>query len=137
MKHQSKIIVACLLFAGASATAQVPQSTQTLRAMSSDGPILITDHTVRLRDYVFVVDRIPADGVILLKDDRARATAELDTRSEEGLYFAVTEGAKTMQLVAARKDMTLLEPPASTSPEGSYGGTMKRININLLAGVTR
>ncbi|MFZ1728778.1 MAG: hypothetical protein WBQ23_04130 [Bacteroidota bacterium] len=85
------------------AFAQGPNTTATtMVCATNDGTIRISDHQVTLADYNLQFDSIIQDGVIRFVDTRSNAVAVLDARGDQGLYLLVTEGGKTMQVVAAR-----------------------------------
>ena len=85
--------------------AQSPGTERSLICTTSDGILLITADNVRIRDYRFTLVSVANNGVLRLADRRNGATAELDMRSDEGLYIVVRDAAATMQLVAPRSKM--------------------------------
>ena len=111
-------LVAGLLLMCGTLAAQQSAVNMTLICPTTDGNITVDENFVRIRDYKLSLSDEQTPGIILLQDNHSSATAILDTRSEDGIYLAVTEGGITMQIVAARKHMkfddgTLLKRPAS------------------------
>ena len=88
-----------------SALSQEAGPTNTLRCETTDGTIVMKGNTVQLRDYNMKVETIEREGVIRLVDMNSEATAVLDTRDPEGLYFAISEGDVQMQVVVSKSSM--------------------------------
>ncbi|MBL0173764.1 MAG: hypothetical protein IPP94_00580 [Ignavibacteria bacterium] len=88
-------------------SAQAPDAGRTLVCGTNDGTLLITSESVNIRDYRFEFDGFAERGIVRLIDRRSGTTAELDSRSDEGLYFVIRETTASMQLVAPRTKMYL------------------------------
>ena len=90
-----------------SATAQNQNGGTTLLCPTDDGTLTIGRDYITLHDYIFRFDRSDESGIIHLRDRRTESVAELDIRSDQGIYFSVTENGRTMQLVARRSAIVM------------------------------
>lgn len=111
-----------------------------VRISTSDGNILVTLRDVSLRDYAFKLERALPDGVFILCDERSETRAEVDLRSEGGVYFLVIEGSRRMQLVAPWASVTnehrnVLETPSAGRPSAGDEETIQdhlRMHLDML-----
>ena len=112
------VALACLTipFLIESAVAGSPDPTTTLICSTQDGDIRITANRIMLRDYRFEIEDFTRPSVVRLYDARTDTFAELDARSDEGIYLTIQEPGLTMQLVAPRARMSLIEGTESSSP---------------------
>lgn len=97
------LIAVPLLFG--SALSQEAGSGNTMQCLTTDGTITIKGNTIQIRDYTMTVQNVERDGVIRMVDEKNNVSAILDTRDPEGLYLAITEGGRQMQVVAPRAGM--------------------------------
>lgn len=135
---KTRIITGAIAFVlGSLVQAQtvIPENVVLCRTM--DGTVNISATQMTLRDYAFALDRVQEPGVVVLRDARCDAVAEIDSRSDEGLYIAVREGGITMQIIAPRsgitfKDGTPLDAPSAPSVGESLGGEQPPVNLAQL-----
>ncbi len=148
MKTRSVLGAAALLLGGMLNLAQAQITVDDLVCTTSDGVVRISATQMTMRDYVFTVDRVLGDGTIVLRDARCKAYAEIDARSDEGLYIAVQEGGITMQVIAPRRGITLpngrsIDAPASpavgeaSTPDANKINVSKQTLTRLQAGASR
>jgi hypothetical protein len=120
MKRTYLLLVFMSLIASvATVSAQNQHGGTTLRCPTSDGNIIIARDYITFRDYTFKVDQSSEAGVITLSDRSAGVTAQLDLRSESGLYFCVNEHGRRMQLVAQRAAISTTFDTPAQQPESS------------------
>ncbi|MFA6232665.1 MAG: hypothetical protein WC824_00580 [Bacteroidota bacterium] len=96
----------CLPLVAGIAFAQGPNNATTMVCKTTDGTIRISDHLVTLANYRLQFDSIVQNGVMRFVDPGSNAVAMLDARDDDGLYLIVSEGGQTMQVVAARANIS-------------------------------
>ncbi|MCB2206264.1 hypothetical protein KQI65_16090 [bacterium] len=100
----SIMIALPLLTAGAYA--QDPGATMTMVCPTTDGTVTINEQAVTLADYHLQFDNMLADGVVRYTDHVNNVSAVLDAREDEGLYLSIEDNGITMQVVAARSNIS-------------------------------
>ena len=110
----------------ASVNAQETASTTTMLCLTSDGYVVIDQDKILLRDYKLTFDRFISDGVIELSDPNAEISAVLDTRGVEGIYLEIREGSLSMQIVAPRNRIQMIDS------EEAQPGSPAHSNAKLL-----
>jgi hypothetical protein len=124
------LIAVPLLFG--SALSQEAGSGNTMRCLTSDGTITIKGNTIQMRDYTMTVQNVERDGVIRMADANNEVSAVLDTRDPEGLYLAITEDGRKMQVVAPRDGMIFGDSRfnAASAPANPEYDIVKEISVN-------
>lgn len=135
MNARTILGAAAVFFGGMLTLANAQIRVDDLICTTSDGVVRISTSQMTMRDYVFSVDRVLDDGTIVMRDARCKAYAEIDARSDEGLYIAVQEGGITMQVIAPRRGITLpdgraIDAPASPAVGEASTPDADRINVS-------
>jgi hypothetical protein len=118
------MIVLPLLAAGVHA--QDPGSSMTMICKTSDGTVTINERTVTLADYQLQFNDVIADGVVRYSDPRSDVYAVLDARDDEGLYLQIEENGVTMQVVAARSEISYRFDKAGSEPAAPSWSALTR-----------
>ena len=117
------------------ASAQNQNGGITLRCRTADGDVVIGRDYVALRNYTFRFERTAEAGVYHLVDQSANATAQLDLRSNVGVYLCVREEGQSMQIVASRASITSTpdtegrQPSSSISSEDVFHERVNLVNL--------
>lgn len=116
MKKLLFLAAALLVFPGSGMTAQNFPDGLIMICTTADGIVTISEDGLMIADYHLRFDNIPADGLAHLADTRSNATAQLDARSDEGLYVEIREGGTAMLLVIDRNAIKYTFDKSATRP---------------------
>ncbi len=126
MRKTIAILMLALPLLAAGARAQGAGSSMTMICPTSDGTVTISEHTVTLADYQLQFEDIIADGIVRYSDSRNNVHAILDARDDQGLYLAIEEAGVTMQVVAARSEISYRFDKQGSEPAGPSWSALTR-----------
>jgi len=126
MRTTIAIIITILPLLAAGVSAQGPGSSMTMICKTSDGTVTISERSVTLADYQLQFEDILADGVVRYSDPRSNVHAVLDARDDQGLYIQIEENGVTMQVVAARSEISYRFDKAGSEPAAPTWSALSR-----------
>lgn len=108
---------------------QPPAYDRCILINTSDGPLVVRQGMLSLRDYVLVVETVSGD-IIKLVDIQGYCTATLDISGDDGIVLIIDDGKEHMKMFASWKNV--MKGPEAYSNKIISGSINKTYLLNLL-----